>query len=77
MTLILFWALVFKVASIRGVYNCMEILFLSPDFELNREPFGSQASTQSTEPHLLGLEILKNEHELTCAHHPALTIGFC
>ena len=27
---------------------------MCPDWELNRQPFGSQASTQSTEPHQLG-----------------------
>ena len=26
-----------------------------PDWELNQQPFGSQASTQSTEPHQIGL----------------------
>ena len=30
---------------------------MCPDWELNRRPFGSQASTQSTEPHQSGLEI--------------------
>ena len=28
-----------------------------PDWELNQQPFGSQASTQSTEPHQTGLNI--------------------
>ena len=27
---------------------------MCPDWELNRQPFGSQASTQSTEPHQPG-----------------------
>ena len=29
---------------------------MCPDWELNRRPFGSQASTQSTEPHQLRLK---------------------
>ena len=28
-----------------------------PDWELNQRPFGSQAGTQSTEPHQPGLEL--------------------
>ena len=32
---------------------------MCPDWESNRQPFGSQASTQSTEPHQPGLSIFK------------------
>ena len=31
---------------------------MSPDWELNQVPFGSQAGTQSTEPHQPGLDAL-------------------
>ena len=31
---------------------------MCPDGELNRRPFGLQASTQSTEPHQPGLEVV-------------------
>ena len=31
---------------------------MCPDWELNRQPFGSQAGTQSTEPHQPGLNVL-------------------
>ena len=30
---------------------------MCPDWELNQRPFGSQAGTQSTEPHQPGLEL--------------------
>ena len=32
---------------------------ICPDWELNQQPFGSQAGTQSTEPHQPGLSILE------------------
>ena len=31
---------------------------LCPDWELNQRPFGSQAGTESTEPHQLGPDFL-------------------
>ena len=34
---------------------------LCPDWELNQRPFGSQASTQSTEPHQPGLDLPVSE----------------
>ena len=34
-----------------------------PDWELNRQPFGSQASPQSTEPHQPGQEESLKSHE--------------
>ena len=33
---------------------------MCPDWELNWRPFGSQASTESTEPHQPGQEIILN-----------------
>ena len=37
-------------------------LDMCPDWELNHRPFGSQAGTQSTEPHQPGLNIYQNTH---------------
>ena len=36
---------------------------MCPDWKLNRRPFGSQASTQSTEPHQLGLFYFSDANE--------------
>ena len=35
---------------------------MCPDWELNWRPFGSQASTQSTEPHPPGLYLILEEN---------------
>ena len=39
---------------------------MCPDWELNQRPFGSQAGTQSTEPHQPGLPFLSMGMERTC-----------
>ena len=39
---------------------------MCPDWELNPEPFGSQAHAQSAELHQPGWNLISNEHLSTC-----------
>ena len=45
---------------------------MCPDWESNQQPFGSQSSTQSTEPHRPGLKhsvLNGNKHSLSAMHY--------
>ena len=46
---------------------------MCPDWESNRRPFGSQANTQSTEPHQSGLKLELSKIHLGC-EKPELSI---
>ena len=45
-------------ASLTGALACKPSM--CPDWESNQQPFGSEAGTQSTEPHQPGREIFKH-----------------